>query len=173
MPVADPKTALLVVWTLQLLAVRGQRGPALHMGAPHRSRLDATWTTFISHASPPWTWKTREDANIAHLIFPLPWCRGKPSSQNQFCISYISKQFILVETQTWKTENKYGIILHLLFLGLQKHFTFCPRQIKYLISRTYTGINHIRGLRTEQSQGHHVFSTSKIGAKVLPAKTCI
>lgn len=76
-PVTDPKTALLVVRPLWLLAVRGQCRPALHMGAPHRSCLDATWTTFISHASPPRTWKTREDANIAHLIVFLPWCKTK------------------------------------------------------------------------------------------------
>lgn len=54
-PVADPETALLVVRPLWLPAVRGQRGPTLHMGTPHRSRLDASWTAFISHASPPWT----------------------------------------------------------------------------------------------------------------------
>lgn len=66
-PVTDSEAALLVVRPLWLLAVGGQRGPALHMGTPHRSCLDASWTAFISHASPPWTWKTREHANIAHL----------------------------------------------------------------------------------------------------------
>jgi len=76
-PVADPETALLVVRPLGLLAVRGQRGPALHMGAPHRSRLDATWTAFISHASAPRTWKTREYANFAHVIVFLLWCKTK------------------------------------------------------------------------------------------------
>lgn len=54
-PVTDSETALLVVRPLRLLAVRGQRGPALHVGTPHRSCLDASWATFISHASPPWT----------------------------------------------------------------------------------------------------------------------
>lgn len=76
-PVADPKAALLVVRPLGLLAVRGQRGPALHVGAPHCSRLDATWTALISHASPPRAWKTREDADIAHLFVLPPWCKNK------------------------------------------------------------------------------------------------
>lgn len=68
-PVADPETALLVVRPLRLLAVGGQRGPALHVGTPHCSRLDSSGAAFISHASPPWTWKTRENANIAYLSY--------------------------------------------------------------------------------------------------------
>lgn len=54
-PVTDTEATLLVVRPLRLLAVGGQRRPALHVGTPHCPCLDATWTTLISHASPPWT----------------------------------------------------------------------------------------------------------------------
>lgn len=92
-PVTDTETALLVVRPLRLLAVCGQCGPALHVGTPHRSCLDASWTTFISHASPPWTWKTREDANIAHLSYFSAILKRQARS-----ISCMSKNFILGET---------------------------------------------------------------------------
>lgn len=67
-PVTDTEAALLVVRPLWLLAVGGQCCPALHVGTPHCSSLDATWATFISHASPPRTWKRREDTDVACLV---------------------------------------------------------------------------------------------------------
>lgn len=98
-PVTDTETALLVVRPLGLLAVRGQRGPALHVGTPHCSRLDASWAALISHASSPRTWKTREDANIAHSSYFSTILQKQALS-----ISCMSKNFILGETQTLRMQ---------------------------------------------------------------------
>ena len=54
-PVTNFEAVLLVTGSLGLLTVGVQRCPPFHMSTPHSPGLNASWTTFVSHASAPRT----------------------------------------------------------------------------------------------------------------------
>lgn len=72
-PVAHFETILLVIRPPDLLAVGVQRGPALHMRAPHSPGLDASGATLLAHAPAPRTLNKdlKKDPGLPELWIPL------------------------------------------------------------------------------------------------------
>lgn len=61
-PVTHFETVLLVTGSPRLLAVCMQCRPAFHMSTPHSPGLDAAWSTVVSHAPSPGTYKSAQES---------------------------------------------------------------------------------------------------------------